>query len=225
MTHSGLESVRQGIRRAALAAGRDPASIKLIAVTKTFDAAAIEPAITAGHTMFGENRVQEAKAKWPSLKATHSKLQLHLIGPLQSNKVADAVTLFGAIHAIDRSKIAESIAKEMQKQQRLLQLFVQVNTGREEQKAGIAPGEADRFIAGCREKLNLTISGLMCIPPFTDDPEPHFKLLAGIAKRNGIAELSMGMSEDYATAIACGATFVRVGSAIFGSRPAPPPAG
>ncbi len=222
MSHSGLESVRQGIRQAALSAGREPASIQLIAVTKTFDAANIEPVIAEGHMMFGENRVQEAKGKWPGLKSRYSNLELHLIGPLQSNKVAEAVALFDAIHTIDRSKIAEALAKEMRKQQHRPRLFVQVNTGREEQKAGIQPEEADRFIADCRERLNLTISGLTCIPPLTDDPEPHFKTLADIATRNGIAGLSMGMSGDYPAAIACGATFVRVGSAIFGSRPATP---
>jgi len=224
MTHAGLEDVRQGIRRAALAAGRDPAAIHLIAVTKTFGAADIEPVIAEGQLMFAENRVQEAKAKWPGLKSSHPDLKLHLIGPLQSNKAADVVALFDAIHTVDRSKIAGALAKEMQIQQRFPQLFVQVNTGREEQKAGVTPEKADHFITDCREKLKLEISGLMCIPPFAEDPEPHFQLLAGIAKRNSITELSMGMSGDYAAAIACGATFVRVGSAIFGSRPARPPA-
>jgi len=225
MTHNGLEGVRQGIREAALSAGRDPAAIKLIAVTKTFGATDIEPVVAAGQMMFGENRVQEAKVKWPSLKISHPQLRLHLIGPLQSNKTADAVSLFDAIHTVDRRKIAEALAKEMQRQQRYPPLFVQVNTGLEEQKAGVAPKEADRFINDCRERLKLSISGLMCIPPLTDDPEPHFQLLAGIAERNDIAELSMGMSEDYATAISCGATYVRVGSAIFGSRTARSPAG
>lgn len=219
MTHTGLENVRQGIRQAALSAGRDPAAVKLIAVTKTFGASAIQPVIAAGQTMFGENRVQEAQAKWPGLKANHPHLKLHLIGPLQSNKTADAVALFEAIHTLDRRKIAEALAKEMQRQQRFPQLLIQVNTGLEDQKAGVAPGEADRFIAVCRDRLKLTISGLMCIPPFTDDPEPHFELLRAIAKRNGVMELSMGMSGDYVAAIACGATLVRVGSAIFGNRP------
>lgn len=225
MTHNGLDGVRQGIRQAALSAGRDPAAIKLIAVTKTFDHSDIEPVIAAGQTMFGENRVQEAKAKWPSLKASHPQVRLHLIGPLQSNKTADAVALFDAIHTVDRRKIAEALAKEMNRQRRFPGLFVQVNTGLEEQKSGVTPKEADAFIADCRERLKLSVSGLMCIPPLTDDPEPHFKLLTGIAARNGIAELSMGMSGDYAAAIACGATFVRVGSAIFGNRPARSPAG
>jgi hypothetical protein len=218
MTHGGLEKVRQGIRQAALAAGRDPASIKLIAVTKTFGPHDIELVIAAGQTMFGENRVQEAKAKWPNLKAQHPHLQLHLIGPLQSNKTADAVRLFDAIHTVDRRKIAEALAEEMQRQQRFLHLLVQVNTGLEDQKAGVAPGAADDFIADCRERLHLEISGLMCIPPATEDPKAHFELLKGIAARNGIPELSMGMSGDYDLAITCGATFVRVGSAIFGDR-------
>lgn len=217
MTHSGLESVRQGVRRAALSAGRDPACITLVAVTKTFGASDIQPVIDAGQMVFGENRVQEAKAKWPGLKS-HSGLKLHLIGPLQSNKASDAIGLFDAIHTIDRRKIAEILASEMQRQQRFPQLFVQVNTGLEQQKGGIVPEEADRFIAECRERLALSISGLMCIPPATDDPKAHFELLANIAKRNGVNELSMGMSGDYAAAIICGATFVRVGSAIFGSR-------
>ncbi|MBC8036551.1 MAG: YggS family pyridoxal phosphate-dependent enzyme [Rhizobiales bacterium] len=218
MIHPGLENVRQGIGKAALSAGRDPNAIKLIAVTKTFDAADILPVIAAGQTVFGENRVQEAQAKWPSIKAAHSSLKLHLIGPLQSNKTADAIALFDAIHTVDRRKIAGALAAEMQRQQRFPQLFVQVNTGLEKQKGGIAPTDADRFIADCREGLMLAISGLMCIPPATDDPKPHFELLAAIAKRNGVTDLSMGMSGDYAAAITCGATFVRVGSAIFGSR-------
>ncbi|HUR44095.1 MAG TPA: YggS family pyridoxal phosphate-dependent enzyme [Aestuariivirga sp.] len=224
MTQSGLESVRQGVRQAALAAGRDPAHIKLIAVTKTFDVGDIQPVIAAGQTLFGENRVQEAKAKWPGLKTQQPNLELHLIGRLQSNKSADAVALFDAIHTVDRRKIADALAQEMQRQQRFPQLFIQVNTGREHQKAGIAPEEADSFLADCRNRLHLVISGLMCIPPFTDDPKTHFELLAKIAGRNGIRELSMGMSGDYAVAITCGATFVRVGSAIFGDRTARPPA-
>ncbi len=225
MTHNGLKGVRRGIRQAALLAGRDPADIKLIAVTKTFGHSAIEPVIAAGQTMFGENRVQEAKAKWPDIKASHPQFELHLIGPLQSNKAAEAVALFDAIHTVDRRKIAEALAKEMQRQKRFPQLLVLVNTGLEEQKAGVPPEEADRFIADCRDRLKLSIGGLMCIPPLTNDPEPHFKLLADIAARNGVTELSMGMSGDYAVAIACGATFVRVGSAIFGNRTARSPAG
>jgi pyridoxal phosphate enzyme (YggS family) len=210
--------VRQGIRQAAISAGRDPNAITLIAVTKTFGIPEIQSVIAAGHRVFGENRMQESKVKWPGLKAMQSSLKLHLIGPLQSNKTADAVALFDAIHTVDRKKIAEALAVEMQRQRRFPQLFIQVNTGLENQKAGIAPAETDRFIADCRERLGLTISGLMCIPPATDNPEPHFELLASMAKRNGLMELSMGMSGDYAIAIGCGATFVRIGSAIFGSR-------
>ncbi len=218
MTHTGLDHVRQGIQQAALSAGRDPNAINLIAVTKTFGVPDIEPAIAAGQMAFGENRVQEAKAKWPGLKANHPDLKLHLIGPLQSNKTAEAVGLFDAVHTVDRRKIAEILAQEMHRQRRFPQLFIQVNTGLEKQKAGIGPQEADGFIADCRDRLHLVISGLMCIPPATDDPKPHFELLALIAKRNNIHELSMGMSGDYATAISCGATFVRIGSAIFGHR-------
>lgn len=219
MSHAGLDHVISGIAAAARAAGRDPAAIHLIAVSKTFDAPDIIPVIESGQRLFGENRVQEAKAKWPALKARHSDLQLHLIGPLQSNKAAEAVALFDAIHTIDRPKIAETVAREMKRQNRMLQLFVQVNTGREPQKAGIAPEDADGFIRQCREVHGLAIGGLMCIPPADQDPKPHFAMLGAIARRNDIASLSMGMSGDFAEAIACGATHVRVGSAIFGQRP------
>ncbi|MGH6821137.1 MAG: YggS family pyridoxal phosphate-dependent enzyme [Methylocella sp.] len=218
MTHSGLESVRQEIRMAALAVDRDPAAVTLIAVTKSFGLPEIMPVIEAGQIAFGENRVQESKAKWPPLKASNPHVKLHLIGPLQSNKAADAIALFDAIHTLDRRNIAETLAKEMWRQQKFPQLFVQVNTGIEGQKSGVAPGDASQFIADCRERLRLDIAGLMCIPPLTDDPRAHFEMLAEIAKENGLPELSMGMSGDYATAIACGATFIRVGSAIFGSR-------
>ncbi|MGH6854463.1 MAG: YggS family pyridoxal phosphate-dependent enzyme [Aestuariivirga sp.] len=218
MAHPGLEEVRRKIREAALSAGRDPQSVTLIAVSKTFDAPHILPVIDAGQKLFGENRVQEAKAKWPALKARYPDLKLHLIGPLQSNKTEDAVALFDVIHTVDRRKIASALATEMQRQQRFPQLFIQVNTGREKQKAGIDPEEADAFIEECREQLGLRISGLMCLPPETEDPKPHFALLAGIARRQGLSELSMGMSGDYAAAISWGATFVRIGSAIFGKR-------
>jgi len=187
-------------------------------VSKTFDAPEVVPVIEAGQRIFGENRVQEAKGKWPALRAMWPDIELHLIGPLQSNKAAEAVTLFDAIHTIDRPKIAEAIAREVQKQGKTLKLFVQVNTGREPQKAGIDPDEADAFLTTCRETHGLTIEGLMCIPPAEEDPTPHFTLLAQIATRNGLKALSMGMSGDYASAIACGATHVRVGSAIFGVR-------
>lgn len=218
MVHEGLKKVLNGVVQAAQAAGRDPAGVTLIAVSKTFDAPEIVPVIEAGQRVFGENRVQEAKGKWPALKMRWPDVELHLIGPLQSNKAAEAVQLFDAIHTVDRPKIAEAISHEMRKQGKALKLFVQVNTGREPQKAGIDPDEADAFLKTCREEHGLEISGLMCIPPVEEDPAPHFRLLAEIAKRNGIAALSMGMSGDYATAIACGATHVRVGSAIFGTR-------
>ena len=215
---NGLAAVEQEIARAAKEARRDPASVTLIAVSKTFDAGAIEPVIAAGQRVFGENRVQEAKAKWPALIAAHPGMVLHLIGPLQSNKAKEAVALFDAIHSVDRVSICEALAKEIKSQGRHPQLFVQVNTGEEPQKAGVAPDEADAFIAACRDKYGLTISGLMCIPPVDQAPAPHFALTAKIAARNGLKHLSMGMSADFATAIQMGATHVRVGSAIFGHR-------
>lgn len=218
MAHEGLSKVMAGVAGAARAAGRPPGAVTLIAVSKTFGAAEIEPVIAAGQRVFGENRVQEAKAKWPALKARWPDLELHLIGPLQSNKTAEAVALFDAIHTVDRPKIAEAIAAEMRKQAKPLKLFVQVNTGREPQKAGMDPDLADGFLSDCRERLGLKIAGLMCIPPADAGPKPHFELLAGIARRNGLGQLSMGMSGDYSAAIACGATHVRVGSAIFGVR-------
>ncbi len=189
-----------------------------MAVSKTFDADAIVPVIAAGQRVFGENRVQEAKAKWPDLMAAHPGLALHLIGPLQSNKAKEAVALFDAIHSVDRPSICEALAKEIVKQGRRPDLFVQLNTGEEPQKAGIAPGDADDFITACRDTYGLTISGLMCIPPADDAPAPHFALTAKIAARNGLKQLSMGMSADFAIAIQFGATHVRVGSAIFGKR-------
>jgi hypothetical protein len=192
--------------------------VTLVAVSKTFEAPDIVPVIEAGQRVFGENRVQEARAKWPALRMRWPDLELHLIGPLQSNKAAEAVQLFDAIHTVDRPKIAEAIGREMRKQAKPLKLFVQVNTGREPQKAGINPDQADVFLKECREAYGLEISGLMCIPPLEEDPRPHFSLLAEIARRNGLTQLSMGMSGDYPDAIAAGATHVRVGSAIFGSR-------
>jgi pyridoxal phosphate enzyme (YggS family) len=215
---SRLEIVRGEIAKAARAAGRDPASVTLVAVTKTFGAEAIVPVIEAGQRSFGENRVQEAKTKWPVLRERHSDLALHLIGPLQSNKARDAVALFDAIHTIDRPKIAVVLAEEMARQGRALQLFVEVNTGGEPQKAGVLPEATDQFVADCRDKFGLTISGLMCIPPLDEPAAPHFALLHQIARRNGVACLSMGMSADFASAIGFGATHVRVGSAIFGQR-------
>ena len=215
---SGLDTVRAEIVRACRDAGRDPAGVTLVAVSKTFPAEAIEPVIAAGQRVFGENRVQEAKAKWPALMEKHPGIALHLIGPLQSNKAKEAVSLFDAIHSVDRASLCEALAKEIAKQARQPDLFVQINTGAEPQKAGVLPQEADEFLRACREIYGLTISGLMCIPPVDEAPGPHFALTAKIARRNGLTLLSMGMSADFATAIAMGATHVRVGSAIFGTR-------
>ena len=216
-TH-GLSAVEAEITQACADAKRDRSQVTLIAVSKTFDAAAINPVIDAGQRVFGENRVQEAKAKWPALVAGCPGIALHLIGPLQSNKAKEAVALFDAIHSVDRASICEALAKEISSQNKRPELFVQVNTGEEPQKAGIAPGEADAFIASCRDKYGLVISGLMCIPPVDGAPAPHFALTAKIAARNGLKNLSMGMSADFAVAIQFGATHVRVGSAIFGHR-------
>lgn len=215
---SGLAAVEREISRACKDARRDRSAVTLVAVSKTFDSDAIAPVIRAGQRVFGENRVQEAKAKWPPLMAEHPDLALHLIGPLQSNKAREAVALFDAIHSVDRASLCEALAKEIVKQGRQPQLFVQLNTGEEPQKAGIAPADADAFIASCRDVYGLQISGLMCIPPVEDPPAAHFALTAKIAARNGLKLLSMGMSADFATAIQLGATHVRVGSAIFGHR-------
>jgi PLP dependent protein len=215
---SGLERVRAEIVRACRDANRDPADVTLVAVSKTFGAEAIEPVIASGQRVFGENRVQEAKAKWPALLSKEPGIELHLIGPLQSNKAKEAVALFGAIHSVDRASLCEALAKEIGKQGRQPALFVEINTGAEPQKAGILPQDADAFLAACRDKYALTISGLMCIPPLGEAPGPHFALTAKIAGRNGLRLLSMGMSADFATAIALGAKHVRVGSAIFGER-------
>jgi hypothetical protein len=217
-TATGLENVRAEIVRAASDAGRDPASVTLVAVSKTFAPEAIEPVIAAGQRMFGENRVQEAKGKWPALTAKHSGIALHLIGPLQSNKAKEAVALFDAIHSVDRASLCEALAKEIEKQSRRPLLFVEINTGAEPQKAGVLPQDADAFLGRCRDTYGLSIAGLMCIPPLQEAPGPHFALTAKIAKRNGLQLLSMGMSADFVTAIELGATHVRVGSAIFGSR-------
>jgi pyridoxal phosphate enzyme (YggS family) len=215
---NGLTQVEQDIARACKEARRERTSVTLIAVSKTFDATAIAPVIDAGQRVFGENRVQEAKSKWPPLVSAHPGIALHLIGPLQSNKAREAVALFDAIHSVDRPSICEALAKEINSQNKQPELFVQINTGEEPQKAGIAPGEADAFIASCRDKYGLVISGLMCIPPVNEAPAPHFALTAKIAARNGLKNLSMGMSADFAVAIQMGATHVRVGSAIFGAR-------
>lgn len=215
---SAITTVREEIVRAARDAGRDPATVTLVAVSKTFGVEAIEPVIAAGQRVFGENRVQEAKAKWPALIARHPGIELHLVGSLQSNKAKDAVALFDAIHSVDRTSLAEALAKEIVKQGRRPLLFVEVNTGAETQKSGVLPHEADAFLAACRDRYGLVISGLMCIPPHEEAPAPHFALTAKIARRNGLKLLSMGMSADFPTAIAFGATHVRVGTAIFGAR-------
>jgi pyridoxal phosphate enzyme (YggS family) len=215
---AGLDAVRAEIARACREAGRDPAEVELVAVSKTFPSEAIEPVIAAGQRVFGENRVQEAKAKWPPLLAKHTGIELHLIGPLQSNKAKEAVALFTAIHSVDRPSLAETLAKEIAKQGRSPLLLVEINTGAETQKAGVLPQDADAFLEKCRAAYGLTISGLMCIPPLDEAPAPHFALTAKIARRNGLSLLSMGMSADFVTAIQLGATHIRVGSAIFGER-------
>jgi hypothetical protein len=215
---NALAAVEQEIARACSDAKRDRTSVTLIAVSKTFAADAIVPVIESGQRVFGENRVQEAKGKWPALISAYKGLTLHLIGPLQSNKAKEAVALFDPIHSVDRPSICQALAKEIESQTRRPQLFVQINTGEEPQKAGIAPQEADAFIASCRDNYGLEISGLMCIPPVDEAPAPHFALTAKIAARNGLKNLSMGMSADYAIAIQMGATHIRVGSAIFGHR-------
>ena len=217
-TVTGIDSVRQEIARACREAGRDPAGVTLIAVTKTFGETAIAPVIASGHRVFGENRVQEADTKWPALRARHRDLELHMIGPLQSNKTREAVELFDAIHSVDRPSLCEALAKEVARQSRQPALFVEINTGAEAQKAGVLPEQADQFLARCRDTYGLNIAGLMCIPPMEEAPAPHFALTAKIAARNGLKLLSMGMSADYTTAIAFGATHLRVGSAIFGER-------
>lgn len=213
-----LALVLKAIDEAARQAGRPVGSAGLVAVSKTFDADAIRPAIEAGQRVFGENRVQEAQGKWPALKADYPGIELHLIGPLQSNKAKEAVALFDVIETVDREKIAAELAREIARQGRTPKLYVQVNTGLEEQKAGVDPREAAAFVRRCREVHGLAIEGLMCIPPAEENPGPHFALLAKIAREAGVDKLSMGMSGDYETAIAFGATSVRVGSAIFGSR-------
>ncbi len=213
-----LAQVRDRIAEAALGAGRKPGTVRLVAVSKTFEAPDIMPVIEAGQRCFGENRVQEAMRKWPELKARYGDIELHLIGPLQTNKAAEAVGFFDAIQSVDRLKLAHILAREMAKQGRRPYLYIQINTGDESQKAGIDVNEADSFIRVCVSDLKLPVVGLMCIPPVGADPKPHFRLLAEIAQRNGLPRLSMGMSGDFESAIACGATDVRVGSAIFGVR-------
>jgi len=216
---ANLATVRAKIADAASLAGRDPRSVTLVAVGKAHPAERSRAVLAAGQRVFGENRVQEAEAKWPVLKADFPDTVLHLIGPLQTNKVRHAVALFDVIETVDRPRLARSLAKEMDRTGRRLPCFIQVNTGAEPQKAGILPEDADAFIAACIGEFALPVEGLMCIPPVADEPSPHFALLREIARRHDLAELSMGMSADYDIAIAFGATHVRVGTAIFGSRP------
>jgi pyridoxal phosphate enzyme (YggS family) len=218
LAETPLAKVREEIARSCADARRDPASVTLVAVSKTFGADAIEPVISAGQRVFGENRVQEAKAKWPPLRQRHPGLELHLVGALQSNKAKEAVAMFDAIHSVDRPSLAEALAKEIRRQDRRPTLFVEINTGGEPQKAGMLPEEADAFVKACRERYGLVIAGLMCLPPAHEPPAPHFALTAKIARRNGLSLLSMGMSADFPLAIAFGATHVRVGTAIFGER-------
>lgn len=213
-----LAAVRAAIARAAGDCGRKPEEITLVAVSKTFDAPEIAPVIAAGQQVFGENRVQESISKWPDLRKDRNDIELHLIGPLQTNKAIEMVQFFDCFEALDRPKLARAVADAVQKVGRNPALFVQVNTGAEPQKAGIMPGDADGFLSACRDEYGLNISGLMCIPPVDQPPSPHFALLAKIARRNGLTQLSMGMSADFAAAIQCGATHVRIGSAIFGTR-------
>lgn len=214
---ANLAAVDARIQSARAGSARPERKVTLVAVSKTHGADKVEALLRAGQTVFGENRVQEAQAKFPALKTAWPQLELHLIGPLQTNKVKEAVALFDVIQSVDRPKLARALAEEMRKQNRILPCFVQVNTGEEAQKAGIAPQDTDAFVAECRT-LGLNVVGLMCIPPAEDEPSPHFALLAKIAARNGLTQLSMGMSGDFETAIRLGATHVRVGTALFGAR-------
>jgi len=213
-----LAEVRQHIAAAARAAGRDPASVTLVAVSKTHGADRVGELLEVGHRVFGENRVQEAEEKFPALKAAYPDIELHLIGPLQTNKARDAVALFDVVQSVDRERLAATLAKEMARAGRRPDCYIQVNTGEEPQKAGVLPGDVDAFVAACRDAYKLPVVGLMCIPPLDEEPALHFALLAKMAARNGLAKISMGMSADYETAIRLGATHVRVGTALFGER-------
>jgi pyridoxal phosphate enzyme (YggS family) len=215
---TGLPEIKQRIDEAARSAGRDPADITLVAVSKVQPAERIEEVLAAGQRVFGENRVQEAQGRWPALRERYGDVELHLIGPLQTNKVRQAVGLFDVIESVDRPKLARKLAEAFAETGRSLPCYIQVNTGEEPQKAGVPPADADAFIAECRDVHGLPVAGLMCIPPEDEEPAPHFALLAKIAGRNGLTGLSMGMSGDFETAIALGATVVRVGSALFGAR-------
>ena len=214
-----LAEVSRHIAEAALAANRNPADVTLVAVSKTHGADRVRELLEAGQRVFGENRVQEAQGKFPDLKAAWPDLELHLIGPLQTNKARDAVALFDVVQSVDREKLAAALVKEMDRLDRRPSCFIQVNTGEEPQKAGILPKDLDAFVAACRDQYQLPVVGLMCIPPVDEEPALHFALLAKMAARNGLAKLSMGMSADYETAVRLGATHVRVGSALFGARP------
>ena len=215
---ANLAAVRERIATAAQAADRAPESVALVAVSKTHSAASVRHALMAGHRVFGENRVQEAQAKYPELRDEYPDLSLHLIGPLQTNKVREAVAVFDVIESVDRLRLAQALAREFEHGDRRPPCLIEVNTGEEPQKAGIMPADADRFIFECRERLDLPIIGLMCVPPLDEEPAPHFALLREIARRNGLETLSMGMSADFEKAIRFGATHVRVGTAIFGAR-------
>ena len=214
-----LAEVSRHIAEAARAADRNPADVTLVAVSKTHGADRVRELLEADHRVFGENRVQEAQGKFPDLKAAWPDLELHLIGPLQTNKARDAVALFDVIQSVDREKLAAALVKEMDRLDRRPACYIQVNTGEEPQKAGILPKDLDAFVAACRDQYRLPLVGLMCIPPVDEEPALHFAFLREIAKRNGLAQLSMGMSDDFEIAIALGATHIRVGSAIFGTRP------
>ncbi|MGA7328828.1 MAG: YggS family pyridoxal phosphate-dependent enzyme [Rhodomicrobium sp.] len=206
--------------RATEAAGREPATVRVVAVTKTFAAETILPVLQQGHRHFGENRVQEAMQKWPPLRAQFPGVELHLIGPLQTNKASEAVAMFDCIETLDRPKLAAAVAREVQRQGKAPKLLIQVNTGLEPQKAGVAPEHASKFAGQCNREFGLPVSGLMCIPPLEEDPLPHFEMLAALRDRLGLPELSMGMSADFEIAIAAGATIVRVGTAILGAADA-----
>lgn len=215
---SGLDDIRTRIKAAAEEAGRDEADITLVAVSKEQPLDRVESVLESGHRIFGENRVQEAAEKWPDFRERFDGIELHLVGPLQSNKVNEAVELFDVIHSVDRDRIARRLAAGFERTGRPLPCFIQINTGEEPQKSGCLPADADAFIARCRDEFGLNIAGLMCLPPFDEEASPHFALLAKIAERNGLTGLSMGMSGDFETAIALGATHIRIGSAIFGER-------
>jgi PLP dependent protein len=215
---ANLAAVRDRIAAAARAVDRTPESVTLVAVSKTHPAASVRQALLAGHRVFGENRVQEAQSKYPELREEFPNFALHLIGPLQTNKVRDAVAAFDVIESVDRLRLAQALAREMEHSGRRPPCLIEVNTGEEPQKSGIMPADADGFIDECRERLELPIIGLMCVPPLDEEPAPHFALLREIARRNGLERLSMGMSADFEKAIRFGATHVRVGTAVFGTR-------